>query len=240
MKIFAIADLHLSFNENIDKPMDKFGAGWENHAGRLDAAWREMVTEDDIVLIPGDISWALKLEDAMDDFAWLHSLPGTKLISKGNHDLWWSRIKYLNTLYDDIVFLQNECYSVRDENIVITATRGWLYPGADDYTEHDSKIYAREVTRLKLSLDAAVRMAPDARIITCLHYPPSDPSGKETEFTRTLEEYGVWKCIYGHLHGQNAYGRGIKGVVRGVEYRLVSLDYLGAVPKLIYDGDDIA
>ena len=90
MKIFAIADLHLSFSANIDKPMDKFGSGWENHAERLKENWEKLVSEEDIVLIPGDISWALRLEDAMDDFDWIHSLPGTKLISKGNHDLWWA------------------------------------------------------------------------------------------------------------------------------------------------------
>ena len=237
MKIFAVSDLHLAFNENIDKPMDKFGAGWENHTVRLALSWREKVSDDDIVLIPGDVSWALKLDEAMADFDWLHGLPGIKIISKGNHDLWWGRIRYLNSLYDDIIFLQNECYNVRGHDLVITATRGWLYPGADDYTEHDAKIYAREVTRLRLGLDAAAASDPGAKIIVCLHYPPADPSGRETEFTRVLEEYGVWKCIYGHLHGQVAYGKGIKGIVRGVEYRLVSLDYLGAVPKLIYDGD---
>ena len=89
MKIFAISDLHLAFNENIDKPMDKFGEGWENHAERLKAAWEELITDGDLVLIPGDISWGLKLEEAIADFEWLHSLPGTKIISKGNHDLWW-------------------------------------------------------------------------------------------------------------------------------------------------------
>lgn len=237
MKIFAIADLHLSFSENIDKPMDKFGMGWENHTERLGKAWRKLVSDEDIVLIPGDISWALKLEDAMDDFEWIHSLPGIKIISKGNHDLWWGRIQYLNSLYDDIVFLQNECYKTEGHNIVIIATRGWLYPGSDEYTQHDEKIYAREVHRLRLGLDAAAKAYPDASIIACLHYPPSDAGGRETEFTRVLEEYGVWKCVYGHLHGQIAYGRGIKGNVRGVSYQLASLDYLGAIPKLIYDSD---
>ena len=108
MKIFAIADLHLSFDENIDKPMDKFGPGWENHAERLRENWERLVSGEDIVLIPGDISWALRIEEAMADFEWIHGLPGTKIISKGNHDLWWNRITYLNSLYDDIIFLQND------------------------------------------------------------------------------------------------------------------------------------
>ena len=239
MKIFAISDLHLAFNENIDKPMDKFGEGWENHAGRLKAAWEALISDEDLVLIPGDISWGLKLEEAVADFDWLHSLPGTKIISKGNHDLWWGRINYLNSLYDDIVFLQNECYVPECSGIVVVASRGWPYPGSEEYTEHDEKIYARELQRLKLGLEAAKARAPEARIIACLHYPPSDPAGRQTGFTDLLEEYGVWKCIYGHLHGYAAFGRGIKGMLRGVEYRLVSLDYLGAKPKLIYDSEEV-
>ena len=239
MKIFAIADLHLSHGENIDKPMDKFGDGWEQHAERLQAEWKKAVSDGDLVLIPGDISWGLRLEEAMADFEWLHSLPGTKILSKGNHDLWWGRINYLNSLFDDLVFLQNDCYVPACGGIVITASRGWPYPGSDEYTEHDEKIYAREIQRLRLGLDAARAKAPGSKILVCLHYPPSDPSGRHTGFTDVLEEYGVWKCIYGHLHGQIAFGRGIKGEVRGVTYQLVSFDYLGARPKLIYDTDNI-
>ena len=238
MKIFAISDLHLSFGENIDKPMDKFGEGWEHHAERLKAAWEERISDGDLVLIPGDISWGLRLEEAEADFEWVHSLPGIKIISKGNHDLWWGRINYLNSLYDDIVFLQNDCYVPECGDPVIVASRGWPYPGSDEYTEHDEKIYARELQRLRLGLDAAKAKAPDARIIVCLHYPPSDPGGRQTGFTDILEEYGVWKCIYGHLHGQVAFGRGIKGELRGVNYQLVALDYLGAQPKLIYNSEE--
>jgi len=238
MKIFAIADLHLSFNENINKPMDIFGPGWENHSERLREYWLENVSAEDIVLIPGDLSWGLKIEEAMADFEWIHGLPGMKIISKGNHDLWWGRINYLNSLYEDVVFLQNDCYEVPGEDIVITASRGWPYPGSDEYTEHDEKIYARELGRMKLGLDAARSKAPGSRIIVCMHYPPSDASGRRTAFTDILEEYGVWKCIYGHLHGNASFRRGIRGIVRGIEYQLVSLDYIGAVPKLIYDSTD--
>lgn len=237
MKIYAIGDLHLSFNENIDKPMDRFGPGWEGHPTSLENAWRETVHDGDIVLLPGDISWALKIEEAMDDFDWIHNLPGMKIISKGNHDLWWNRIKYLNSLYDDIVFLQNDCFVVDGCDIVITATRGWPFPGSDEYTDHDEKIYAREIQRLRMGLEAARSAKDDGRIIACLHYPPSGADGRMTEFTEILEEYDVWKCIYGHLHGMPAFGRGIKGNVRGVEYSLVSFDYIGARPKLIYDGE---
>lgn len=238
VKIFAIADLHLGLNENIDKPMDKFGPGWENHTARLKENWERTVTDDDIVLIPGDISWALRIEDAMADLEWIHKLPGTKIISKGNHDLWWSKITYLNSLYDDMFFLQNTCYSVEGCDIVIAASRGWPYPGSDGYTDHDEKIYARELGRMKLGLDAAEREAPGSRIIACLHYPPAGPSGSETGFTKLLEEHGVWKCVYGHLHGMPAFSTGIKGKVRGVEYTLASLDYVGGVPKLIWESTE--
>lgn len=237
MRIFAIADLHLAFDERVDKPMDMFGVGWENHVERLKAAWIERVSDEDIVLIPGDISWGLRLEEALTDIKWIHELPGTKLISKGNHDLWWSRINYLNSLYDDVVFLQNDCYYVENENVVICATRGWPYPGSDEYSEHDEKIYRRELQRLKLGLDAAKSLAADADLVVALHYPPSDISGKTTELTSLLEDYGAKLCVYGHLHGTVAFGAGIKGLHRGVQYKLVSLDYLGCIPKAIYDSN---
>ena len=269
MKIFALGDTHLSFNENIDKPMDVFGYGWENHTERLEKAWNEVVGEDDYVLIPGDLSWALKLEEALTDIEWIHNLNGKKIISKGNHDLWWSRINYLNTLYDDIVFLQNTSYYIREANVVCCATRGWPYPGAVEYSEHDEKIYRRELIRLRMGLDDARKQiaeaqkqtedageqgeqtgdsreqceqtegsrAGDTRLIVALHYPPSDAKCKETEFTKLLEEYGVSDCVYGHLHGAVAFESGPRGMYRGVNYSLVSIDYLGCKPKLIYDSD---
>lgn len=237
MKLLAIADLHLANDKNIDKPMDLFGVGWENHANKLKDSWLNLVSDEDIVLIPGDISWGLKLEEAMPDFEWIHSLPGKKLISKGNHDLWWSRIKYLNSLYDDITFLQNECFYIESENIIICATRGWLYPGSDEYTEHDEKIYKRELQRLKLGLDSARNISKDANLVVALHYPPSDANAKETEFTKLLKEYNAKYCVYGHLHGPLSFGHGIKGNHNGIEYKLVSLDYLGAIPKIIYTSE---
>ncbi len=271
MKIYALGDTHLSFNENIDKPMDVFGYGWENHTERLEKAWNEVVGEDDYVLIPGDLSWALKLEEALTDIEWIHNLNGKKIISKGNHDLWWSRINYLNTLYDDIVFLQNTSYYIREANVVCCATRGWPYPGAVEYSEHDEKIYRRELIRLRMGLDDARKQVKearkqtedageqtgdsreqceqtegsgvgddrtkDARLIVALHYPPSDAKCKETEFTKLLEEYGVSDCVYGHLHGAVAFESGPRGMYRGVNYSLVSIDYLGCKPKLIYDSD---
>lgn len=238
MRIYSISDLHLATDERVNKPMDLFGPGWENHPDKLELSWKEKVTDDDIVVIPGDISWGLKIDEALSDFEWLHNLPGKKIISKGNHDLWWSRINYLNSLYDDIVFLQNECFYIESENIVICATRAWPYPGSDEYSEHDEKIYIREIQRLKLGLDEAKKQAPDAELLVALHYPPSDASGRETDFTKILKEHDAKYCLYGHLHGTIAFSTGIKGTHDGITYQLVSLDYLGGIPKLIYSSDN--
>ena len=223
MKIFAIADLHLSFDENIDKPMDKFGPGWEGHTDKLESNWRRLVSEEDIVLIPGDISWALRIEEAMADFEWIHSLPGTKLISKGNHDLWWNGITKLNQLYNDVFFLQNSCYETED--CIICGTRGWVCPGSEGFTDQDRKIYLRESQRLKASLDAACA-GNDKEIIGVLHYPPTNDKMQPSAFTELFETYGVKKVFYGHLHGQEAFKKGLKGNLNGVCYDLVSLDYL--------------
>ncbi len=239
MRIWAIGDTHLSFHDEINKPMDVFGGGWENHAERIKAAWIERVQPEDVVIIPGDISWGLKLEEAMPDIEWIHELPGKKLISKGNHDLWWSRINYLNSLYDDVIFLQNDAYYIESEDIAICATRGWPYPGSDEYSEHDEKMYRRELMRLEMGLEAARRKSASALIIVALHYPPSGFKCERTEFTGMMEKYGVQQCVYGHLHGAVAYASGPKGQHRGIEYNLVSSDYLGAAPKCIYEKPDV-
>ena len=135
MKIFAIADLHLSFHENIDKPMSIFGAGWEDYEKRLSDYWHELISPEDVVILPGDLSWGLSLEEALPDLEWIHRLPGRKVLLKGNHDLWWSRITYLNTLYEDIHFLQNDCVLLTEEEtggerIAICGSRGWVLPGS--------------------------------------------------------------------------------------------------------------
>lgn len=236
MKIFAIADLHLSLDQNIDKPMSAFGEGWENYEERLRTAWLETVTDNDTVIIPGDISWGLKLAEAEDDLAWIHELPGMKILFKGNHDLWWNRITYLNSLYDDMRFVQSGCHYIESIDTAIAGTRGWVLPGSEEYTEHDEKIYRRELMRLRVSLEGTKRTGA-RRVIAALHYPPAEDMRRDTEFTGLLEEYGVETCVYGHLHGAAAFGKGIKGNHNGVEYMLVSLDYLGAKPKLVLDCD---
>ena len=231
MSIFAIGDLHLSFDERISKPMDIFGSRWENHAERLKQNWEENIGKDDTVLVCGDISWGLRLEEAMADLKWIESLPGRKIITKGNHDLWWGSIKRLNDISEKIRFLQNDAALIfdGDKKVSIFGTRGWICPGTDGFDEHDEKIFKRELIRLEMSLEDAKRHEPDV-IIAMLHYPPCNDKFQPSEFTKMLSSYGVKTFIYGHLHGKDAFKNGFQGILNGVEYKLVSLDYIEANP----------
>ncbi|MCI2062756.1 MAG: metallophosphoesterase [Eubacteriaceae bacterium] len=229
MSIFAIGDLHLSLGPNVDKPMDIFGGGWLNHADRLKEEWNDMVDETDTVIVPGDISWALKLEGAMPDLDYVDSLKGHKVIIKGNHDLWWAGITKLNMLKESITFLQNTCYPVPGTGICICGTRGWISPGTEGFDAQDNKIYNRETMRLEKSIQAAAASGADD-IIGVMHYPPTNDKKQSSAFTRIFEEYGAKTVVYGHLHGKESFRYGIQGVLNGVEYKLVSLDYLECRP----------
>ena len=240
MAIFAIGDLHLSLDERIEKPMDVFGRSWADHDERLRANWIETVDPGDTVIICGDISWGLKLDEAMADLKFIESLPGKKIITKGNHDLWWGSVSKLNALSEDMVFLQNTAYVMdgMDENsdsrLAICGTRGWICPGTDGFDAHDQKIYERELMRLEMSIkDALDRGATE--LICSLHYPPSNDKFQESGFTDMLTRFGVKTCVYGHLHGREAFKNGYKGSWNGVEYKLVSLDYVDATPVKIYE-----
>ncbi len=223
MRIFIVGDLHLSNDRTIEKPMDVFGLSWKDHDLRIQEDWDAVVGDEDLVIVAGDISWGLKLEEAMADLEWIHARPGHKVLIKGNHDLWWNGITKLNQLYDDIFFLQNSCYETEDR--IICGTRGWVCPGSEGFTDRDRKIYLRESQRLKASLDAA-RAGNDKEIIGVLHYPPTNDKMQPSAFTELFETYGVKEVFYGHLHGQEAFKKGLKGNLNGVCYDLVSLDYL--------------
>ena len=231
MRLYAIGDLHLSFGEGVEKPMDIFGTLWEGHAEKLRANWEAIIQPEDTVIICGDISWGLKLEEAKADLDWVHELPGKKIFFKGNHDLWWQSIGKLNKLYDDgtMNFMQCNCYML-DEKTAVCGARGWVCPGSDGFSEHDRKIYQREVARLKMSLDDAKKQGAE-KIIGVLHFPPTNDKHQASGFTQLMSEYGVKTCVYGHLHGRDAFKNGIKSVYNGVQYRLVSLDYLDARPE---------
>lgn len=234
MKIFAIADLHLSFDERIEKPMDIFGANWANHTENLKKFWEEKITDEDLVMIPGDISWALKMEEAIADLEWIHKLPGQKVMIKGNHDLWWTSVGKLNKLYDDIKFLQNDFYPFGD--VAICGSRGWVCPGSDEFGQHDNKIYERELLRLEMSLSAAEK-AGFKRKVAMMHYPPTNDRMHKSGFTELYTKYGVEKVVYGHLHGKDGFKNGLKGVMNDVEYDLVSVDYRHCDPKLVLELD---
>ncbi len=237
MNIFAIGDLHLSFDERIQKPMDIFGPSWVNHHEKVRKNWEEKVGEEDLVIIPGDVSWGLRADEAMADLRWIHRLPGRKVITKGNHDLWWTSVTRLNRLYDDMTFLQNHCYMTA-EGIAVCGTRGWICPGTEGFDEHDEKIYNRELLRLEFSLKEAEK-AGAKMTIAALHYPPTNDKLQGSGFTRMLEDFNVQMCVYGHLHGKDAFKNGIKGVFNGIEYRLVSLDYVEGEPQLICCTDQL-
>lgn len=230
MSIYAIADLHLSFNPKVDKPMDLYGGVWINHAEKLKKNWQEMIKQEDTVILAGDISWGLKLSEAMEDFQWIHELPGNKVIFKGNHDLWWSGIGRLNQLFDSITFVQNTAYEA--EGCFLCGSRGWVCPGNDDFTKQDEKIYKRELLRLKMSVDeASSKKAKE--MIGVLHFPPSARSATGSDFTDIFQDAGASTVVYGHLHGEEAFKTGLKGNYNGVNYQLVSLDYLKCKPLLI-------
>lgn len=240
MSIFAIADPHLSFDENVDKPMDAFGKSWENHAERLKKNWIDNVSERDTVIVAGDISWGLKPKEAIADLNWIDALPGRKLIFKGNHDLWWRGITKLNRMFKTLTFMQNK--AAYEDGWYIFGTRGWVCPGDSNFITEDRKIYDREIMRLEMSIDDMLKQHTDTtcsgaipRNIGVLHYPPTNDKFQTSGFTKLFSEVGTSKVVYGHLHGQENFNRGFEGYLNGVEYRLVSMDRVDCKPVKIAD-----
>lgn len=229
MALYSISDLHLAFS--VDKPMDIFGANWEKHEEKIKENWINKITEEDTILIAGDISWSMTGEESKQDLDWIDSLPGKKIICKGNHDYWWSSINKLNNMYENTKFLQNNFYTYKD--IAICGSRGWNCPVDYKFTEHDEKIYKRELIRMRLSLDGA-KKAGYNRFIVMMHYPPTTEEAVETEFTKIFKEYGVEKVIYGHIHGPKL-ARVINGVYDDIEYIMSSADFLNFNPRKIED-----
>lgn len=221
MAVYAISDLHLSVG-NKEKSMELFGDKWRDYENRIKTNWEETVKPEDTVIIPGDISWALKLEDGIEDFGFLNNLPGTKIIMKGNHDYYFSTVKKVEEFmkeqgFNTIKVMHNNSYIV--ENLAICGSRGWA-PGADKEEKcDDAKILRRELGRLKLSLDS--REDKTKEIIVAMHYPVTN-----IEFRKLMKEYGVKQCIYGHLHGEGHY-RVFEGNIDGIKYTMVSGDYTG-------------
>ncbi len=243
MAIYALGDTHLGFA--VDKPMDIFGPQWAGHPGPLFQNWEATVGPEDIVLVPGDISWAMHLSEAEPDLLELDRLPGRKLLIQGNHDYWWESLRKMRALpLQTIQFIQNDAVLLPqgsvpgvDGPVAVCGTRGWITPGDRSWSEdeeHNLKIYKREVGRLKLSLEAGRKLGASAYIVM-LHYPPVADDHRPTEFTRTLEEWGdVLICLYGHLHGPGARNRALQGEHGGIQYRLVACDAVDFTPVRVY------
>ena len=253
VRIYAIGDLHLPGGDK--KPMDIFGKHWEHHFERICENWRSRVGEEDIVLIPGDISWAMQLSRAAEDLRRIAQLPGRTLILRGNHDYWWSSLTQLRDLLPaNMHAVQNDAFDGGE--FVLCGTRGWVIPPSvtaqgqtdasledasaqdaqaradalpvqDAASAQDEKLYRREAIRLEMSLDAAKKIACGRPIVAMMHYPPVTPDTLRsgTEFTRLLSRYGVSRCVYGHLHGRSIR-RAFVGEYGGVRYDLVSCDAL--------------
>ena len=224
MRLFAIGDLHLPGGQ--EKPMDVFGDHWEGHFDRIAKDWRERVTDDDVVLIPGDTSWAMQLSDAVPDLQLIGGLPGRKLLIKGNHDYWWGGIGQVRrALPEGMMAIQHDVADLGD--VVVTGTRGWAFPTEETLlSAEDERIFNRELIRLELALSAAQKAAAGHPVLLMLHYPPLYQTERDTPFTRLIEKYPVHTVVYGHLHGAGIRA-GFTGEWNGVRYMLTSCDALG-------------
>lgn len=228
MKIFAIGDLHLS--HNTEKPMDIFGAHWQNHIQKIKMNWEAHITHEDVVLVLGDISWAMRLIEAKQDLDWLDHLPGKKICIRGNHDYWWDRPKKLEQAYPNMFFLQNTAYTLG--HITLCGTRGWICPNTTHFTLEDERLFNRELQRLTLSLDTAMKQGA-TEIWVMLHYPPTFGEEKASPLTSLLEKYPVTRVIYGHLHDELSWNLAIQGSYNGILYQLAAADYLQFSPLLL-------
>ncbi len=224
MALYVIGDLHLSLGVN--KPMDIFG-GWENHMERIAENWEKTVSDDDTVVIPGDISWAMNFDQALPDFRFIHNLKGAKIISKGNHDYWWSTCAKMNRFlsengFDSIHILHNNHYTY--DKYGICGTRGWIN---DDSEPADAKVLARETARL----EASIKSAEDCGLepIVFLHYPPLYGTEYNYDILEVLYKHNIKRCFYGHVHGRG-HNYAINGERDGIDFRLISSDYMQFCP----------
>ena len=231
MRLFAIGDLHMPGGD--DKPMDVFGPQWDRHFFRISEAWRRCVGEEDLVLIPGDISWAMQLEKAIPDLMEIAALPGRKILCKGNHEYWWSSVSRVRAvLPDNMTALQFDAVDVGP--CVICGTRGWNYPTEKNpLSPEDDKIFKRELQRLQMALERAETIGGGKPILVMMHFPPRMADETDSPFTRTLEAFPrVRAAVYGHLHAE-AFAAGVAGVYGGIRYDPVSCDGIGFCPKEI-------
>ena len=209
--------------------MDIFG-GWQDYVSRLESNWKSLITDEDTVVIPGDISWAMSLEGAVEDFRFIHNLPGKKIILKGNHDYWWNTKRKMDAWlesesFDTISILHNNAFKVGD--YVICGTRGWFY---DAETSADMKVLLREASRLDKSIEEGKKLGDN--LIVFLHYPPVMQSQKCTEIFDVLKKHDIKRCYYGHLHGESTR-HSVNETVDGIKFSLISADFLSFCPQLV-------
>ncbi len=228
MSVFAIGDLHLSLG--CDKPMDIF-KGWDNYTDRLTENWNRVVSDNDTVIIPGDISWAMTLDGAKQDLEYINNtLKGDKIILKGNHDYWWNTASKMNAFlgengFDRIRILNNNAYLV--EGISVVGTRGWIN---DDGSECDAKVLNREAGRFRMSVAEGIKLRGE--LVAFIHYPPIYNGEKNEYILSVIREYGIKKCYYGHIHGPG-HRYAFQGEYEGTQYKMISADYLGFMPIMI-------
>ena len=237
MSVYTIADLHLPGKEGDNKSMEIFGSRWIGCVNKLINNWTAIVSNDDTVVIPGDISWAMTLEDATEDFKLLNDLPGTKIIGKGNHDFWWATASKMNKFFeqnkfDTLKILYNNSYVI--ENLVICGSRGWFSDEANQKTVGEvdwTKIVDRETARLKLSLESVPAEHRGLQMLVFLHFPPVWNSSVSTDIISLMKEHGVERCYYGHIHG--VYNSDAVFVYDGIRFEMISADYLSFCPRKI-------
>ena len=229
MALYAIGDLHLS--HGVDKPMDVFGGGWVNYIEKISNGFANL-TSGDVCILCGDISWGMNLVESLDDFLFIERLPGKKIILKGNHDYWWSTAAKMKSFFDSnmiktIEILQNNCFSYND--VSICGTRGWM-PDDEFNTAQNEKITNREVQRLQTSLKQA-----EKNIKLCFfHYPPRTKNTVSYDIISVMNNFGVKNCYYGHLHA-DGHRLAVQGPVDGIEYKMVSADYINFSPAKILE-----
>lgn len=221
MKVYAISDLHLSFGTN--KPMDIFGGNWDNYLEKIVADWNEKVSEDDIVLIAGDISWAMKLSETEEDFNFLSKLKGKKILIRGNHDYWWESISNVRRILPSgVLAIQND--AMKFGQFIICGTRGWTVPEVKIETPQDEKILKREIIRLEMTLKSAKHLQTQGEEIICMmHFPPTNSKREKSEFTELFEKFEVSKVVFGHLHGRRIRNN-INYTMNNIDYFLTSCD----------------
>lgn len=220
MKVFAISDLHLSINN--PKPMDIFGPVWEGYLDKIFEDWKEKVSDDDIVLLAGDFSWAMKLNETILDFKLIDALPGKKIIIRGNHDYWWKSISSVRAILPQNFYaVQND--ALKFGNVIVCGTRGWTVPEKNTIvSDENKKIFDREVIRLELTLQAANKIKEqNDKIICMLHYPPTNFAREDSEFTSLIEKYNVDYVVFGHIHGKKVCTKFVKN---DIPYFLTSCD----------------